>query len=248
MSTGKSVALAFNSGLGFSVSLVARTQFSTTRRSPSHLITPLHGAAPCLLRASLRAGDHGAAPCRCRGAAPSEAPSRSVVALRAAPWSLRDMLRGRSVVAPWSLRDRPGPAPCALRMRDSQRATGPHPVPLPACATACTRHALQWPWPWALPVGAAAADTANCTVAAVCAGSTALGVLSICTQEDSQTVFAMLETISDMLIADTLCTSQLQTVFAPHCSGVCNQHIKQCFRHSANTLCKHSLQTLAGAA
>ena len=29
-----------------------------------------------------------------------EAPSRSVVALRAAPWSLRDMLRGRSVVAP----------------------------------------------------------------------------------------------------------------------------------------------------
>ena len=46
---------------------------------------------------------------------------------------------------------------------------------------------------WALPLGTAAADTANCTVAAVCTGSTALGVLSICTQEDLQTVFAMLK-------------------------------------------------------
>ena len=97
------------------------------------------------------------------------------------------------------------------------------------------RHALPWPWPWALPVGTAAA---NFTVAAVCARSTALSVLSICTQEDLQTVFAMLKYFLK-------CCSQalftLQTVSALHCSAnsVCNQHLKQCFS-IANTVCKHS--------
>ena len=99
------------------------------------LCTPLHRAAPC--------GCRGAAPCsgaeRLRARAP-----RSSVSLRAGSVC-------RSVIAPWLLRGRSGPAPCALRLQPPQRATGVHAVPLPAYATACTRHALPWQWPWALP-------------------------------------------------------------------------------------------------
>ena len=206
---------------------------------------PLHGAAPCLLRAPLRGGEHGAAPCGCRGAAPwgragllrGGVPRRSVVAL----WSLRD----RSVVAPWSLRGCSVIAPAlfhALRMRDSQRATGRHSVPSPAFATVCTQHALPWPWPWALPVGTAAADTANFTVAAVCARSKALSVLAVNLHASRfANSVCNAETLSEMLIADTLCTAN---------SVGTALHRKQCLQSTiqffsfANTLCKHSQQTL----
>ena len=125
-----------------------------------------------------------------------------------APWSLR----GRSMIAPWLLRGRSGPALCALRLQGPRRATGMHPAPLPAPATACMRHALPWPWPWALPVGTAAADTANCTVAAVCARSTAWGMLTICMQADVQTAFAVLKQCLHCFGMQTV-----QTVFAMRC-------------------------------
>ena len=132
--------------------------------------------------------------------------------------------------------------PCALRMRDPQRATGLHSVPPSAFATACTRHALSWPWPWALPVGTAAADTANCTVAAVCARSKALGVLAVNLHASRfANSVCNADTLSEMLIADTLCTAN---------SVGTALHRKQCLQSTiqffsfANTLCKHSQQTL----
>ena len=48
-------------------------------------------------------------------------------------------------------------------------------------------------WTEVADVSSAAADAANCTVVAACTRSTVLTMLSICMQEDLQTMFAMLK-------------------------------------------------------
>ena len=124
-----------------------------------------------------------------RGAAPCSRPAQ----LRVAPRWLRLSLRDRSVVAPWSLR------PCSMRA-----SLAAPPSAQPACTPCpCRRmppHARGTPSHGNGPgpsrparSGHCRADTANCPVAAVCTGSTASSVLSMCTQEYLQTVFAMLK-------------------------------------------------------
>ena len=162
--------------------------------------TPLHRAAPC--------GCCGAAPCsgaeRLRARAP-----RSSVSLRAGSVC-------RSVIAPWLLRGRSGPAPCALRLQPPQRATGVHAVPLPAYATACTRHALPWQWPWALPARMQWALPRRYRKLYSC--GCVHWIYSIERAVNVHTrIFANCvcnaETLSEILIADTICTA-LQTLFA----------------------------------
>ena len=123
-----------------------------------------------------------------RGAAPCSRPAQ----LRVAPRWLRLSLRDRSVVAPWSLR------PCSMRASlaappaRNRRARR-------ALAGVCHRmHVARPPMAMALgPPGLHAVGTAAQILQTVqlrlCTGSTASSVLSMCTQEYLQTVFAMLK-------------------------------------------------------
>ena len=150
-------------------------------------------------------------------------------------------LHGPPAACSWP-RCQPRAVPCAFFAHAQQtqpaghrnpHAHGTCPGRPPQPARTRTRHARPWPWPWALPVGTAGTTrgTAHCTAAGLCAGSTALSVLSICTQEDLHTLFALLKHVLKWCLQTPLtwqtitsamhCKLQtVQTVSALHCTTV----------------------------